>query len=180
MRGAARAWDVLMLNARRQAEDYARALPADHGWPPFILVCDVGHVIEVYADFSGQGRNCVLHLAGLLRWRRHAHAMAALSVRALPDRGASNSHWLLLSPGGDLRRTGGAGPVVLRNELAAGICHIDDDRHHGRRRFSVRLDAVQPRNQGYGNSFEYSVGVMRCQARTHDSPDLDKRPCPGV
>src|SRR4051812_34486537 len=31
-RGAARAWDVLMLNARRQAEDYARALPADHGW----------------------------------------------------------------------------------------------------------------------------------------------------
>src|SRR4051794_11619895 len=136
MRDASRAWDVLMLNARRQAEDYARALPADHGWPPFILVCDVGHVIEVYADFSGQGRNCVLHLAGLLRWRRHAHAMAALSVRALPDRGASNSHWLLLSPGGDLRRTGGAGPVVLRNELAAGICHTDDDRHHGRRRFS--------------------------------------------
>jgi hypothetical protein len=28
-----------------------------HGWPPFILVCDVGHVIEVYADFSGQGKN---------------------------------------------------------------------------------------------------------------------------
>ena len=46
-----------MLNARRQAEDYARALPTDHGWPPFILVCDVGHVIELYADFSGQGKN---------------------------------------------------------------------------------------------------------------------------
>ncbi len=56
-RGANRAWDVLMLNARRQAEDYARALPVDHGWPPFILVCDVGHVLEVYADFSGQGKN---------------------------------------------------------------------------------------------------------------------------
>ena len=46
-----------MLNARRQAEDYARDLPTDHGWPPFILVCDVGHVIEIYADFSGQGKN---------------------------------------------------------------------------------------------------------------------------
>ena len=56
-RSANRAWDVLMLNARRQAEDYARALPVEHGWPPFILVCDVGHVVEVYADFSGQGKN---------------------------------------------------------------------------------------------------------------------------
>jgi len=56
-RGASRAWDVLMLNAKRQAEEYARALPAAHGWPPFILVCDVGHCIEVYADFSGQGKN---------------------------------------------------------------------------------------------------------------------------
>ncbi len=56
-RGADRAWDVLMLNAKRQAEEYARALPASHGWPPFILVCDVGHCIEVYADFTGQGKN---------------------------------------------------------------------------------------------------------------------------
>src|SRR5581483_339516 len=32
-------------------------LPTSHGWPPFILVCDVGHCIEVYADFSGQGKN---------------------------------------------------------------------------------------------------------------------------
>lgn len=46
-----------MLNAKRQAEEYARALPPTHGWPPFILVCDVGHCIEVYADFSGQGKN---------------------------------------------------------------------------------------------------------------------------
>lgn len=56
-RGAHRAWDVLMMNARRQAEGYAKALPAEHGWPPFILVCDVGHGIEVHADFSGQGKN---------------------------------------------------------------------------------------------------------------------------
>lgn len=56
-RGAARGFDTLMQNARNQAEAYARMLPADHPWPPFILICDVGHVIEIYADFSGQGRN---------------------------------------------------------------------------------------------------------------------------
>lgn len=56
-RGAERAWDVLMFNARRQAEGYARALPSDHPWPPFIIVCDVGNVLEVFSDFSGQGRN---------------------------------------------------------------------------------------------------------------------------
>jgi hypothetical protein len=56
-RSANRGWDVLMLNARRQAEEYAKALPPSHGWPPFILVCDVGHCVEVYADFSGQGKN---------------------------------------------------------------------------------------------------------------------------
>jgi SAM-dependent methyltransferase len=53
-RTAVRGWDVLMLNARKQAQDYAHALPE---WPPFILVCDVGNVIEVYADFSGLGKN---------------------------------------------------------------------------------------------------------------------------
>lgn len=56
-RGAERGWDILMMNARKQAEDYAKALPSDHDWPPFILVCDVGHVIEVYSDFTGKGRN---------------------------------------------------------------------------------------------------------------------------
>jgi len=56
-RTANRAWDQLMMSALRQAQDYARALPSHHNWPPFILVCDVGHCIEVYADFNGQGRN---------------------------------------------------------------------------------------------------------------------------
>ena len=40
-RGADRAWDVLMLNARRQAEDYVRLLPSGHEPPPFVIVCDV-------------------------------------------------------------------------------------------------------------------------------------------
>lgn len=58
-RGADRAWDVLMLNAKRQAEDYAKALPPSHGWPPFLIICDVGHCFEFYADFTGQGKNYV-------------------------------------------------------------------------------------------------------------------------
>jgi hypothetical protein len=45
--------DHLMIKARRQAEGYALALPPDHAYPPFILVCDVGRAIELYADFSG-------------------------------------------------------------------------------------------------------------------------------
>ncbi|MDQ0512809.1 class I SAM-dependent DNA methyltransferase [Ancylobacter amanitiformis] len=46
-----------MMNARRQAEDYAKALPPAEGWPPFLIVCDVGNCFELYADFSGQGKN---------------------------------------------------------------------------------------------------------------------------
>ena len=45
-----------MLRARNQADGYARAVAREDGWPPFLLVVDVGHVIEVYADFSGQGQ----------------------------------------------------------------------------------------------------------------------------
>src|SRR5439155_12784616 len=56
-RRAGRQWDVLMLNARQQAENYARHLPPSHEWPPFIVVCDVGHCFEPYADFTGKGRN---------------------------------------------------------------------------------------------------------------------------
>lgn len=52
-----KSWDKVMIAARRQAEDYARALPVEHGYPPFLLIVDVGNVIEVYADFSGLGKN---------------------------------------------------------------------------------------------------------------------------
>uniref|UniRef100_UPI003BA8BC40 class I SAM-dependent DNA methyltransferase n=1 Tax=Stappia sp. TaxID=1870903 RepID=UPI003BA8BC40 len=54
--GANRSWDVLMMNARTQAENYVRLLPASHEPPPFVLVCDVGHCIEVYANFRRDGK----------------------------------------------------------------------------------------------------------------------------
>ena len=54
-RAARQAWDDAMFRARGQAEQYARALPADEGRPPFLVVVDVGHSIELYAEFSQTG-----------------------------------------------------------------------------------------------------------------------------
>ena len=48
-------WDKAMLKAHNQADQYARALPAEEGRPPFILVVDVGRNIALYAEFSRSG-----------------------------------------------------------------------------------------------------------------------------
>ncbi len=48
-------FDDGLLRARSQGEAYARALPSSEGRPPFVLVVDVGTVIEVYAEFSKTG-----------------------------------------------------------------------------------------------------------------------------
>jgi hypothetical protein len=48
-------FDDGLLRARSQGEGYARALPAAEGRPPFVLVVDVGTVIELYAEFSRSG-----------------------------------------------------------------------------------------------------------------------------
>ncbi len=55
-RTVAKGWDVLMKNAFNQAREYAHLLPTDHQTPPFLIVADVGHCFELYADFSGTGR----------------------------------------------------------------------------------------------------------------------------
>ncbi|HBJ83486.1 MAG TPA: SAM-dependent methyltransferase, partial [Verrucomicrobiales bacterium] len=49
-------WDDAMIRAKGQAERYVRSLPAEEPNPPFILVCDVGHSFEVYADFTQAGK----------------------------------------------------------------------------------------------------------------------------
>lgn len=48
-------WDKAMLRAHNQADQYVRALPADEGRPPFIIVTDVGRTIELYSEFSRSG-----------------------------------------------------------------------------------------------------------------------------
>lgn len=50
-----RGFDDALLRARAQGEGYARALPASEGRPPFVMVVDVGHVIELYSEFSRSG-----------------------------------------------------------------------------------------------------------------------------
>ena len=43
-----------MRKARAQAEGYAKALDE---WPPFLVIVDVGAVIELWADFGRQGKS---------------------------------------------------------------------------------------------------------------------------
>ena len=50
-----RQFDDALLRARGQAENYARHLPAEEGRPPFLVVLDVGNVIELYAEFTCTG-----------------------------------------------------------------------------------------------------------------------------
>lgn len=52
-------WTAAMQKAAGQAEGYAKALPKEHGWPPFLLVSDIGYCIDVYADFSRSGKGYV-------------------------------------------------------------------------------------------------------------------------
>ncbi len=52
-RGTAQ-WAQAMRAAFQQAKRYAEALPE---WPPFLIICDVGYCFDVYADFSGTGKN---------------------------------------------------------------------------------------------------------------------------
>lgn len=49
-------WTGAMQRAASQAEGYAKNLPREHGWPPFLLVTDVGYCIDVYADFQRSGK----------------------------------------------------------------------------------------------------------------------------
>ena len=50
-------WAQQMLRAKGQAEAYVRDLPAHEPSPPFLIVCDVGFCLDLYADFSGTGRH---------------------------------------------------------------------------------------------------------------------------
>ena len=50
-------WERAMRAAYGQAKGYVADLPPDHPVPPFLVVVDVGHRIETFADFSGTGRN---------------------------------------------------------------------------------------------------------------------------
>jgi len=51
-------WAKAMEKAKNQADRYARALNDEgEGWPPFLIVTDVGFTIELWADFTRSGRS---------------------------------------------------------------------------------------------------------------------------
>jgi len=76
-------WDATMKKAKGQAERYVRSLPASEGNPPFILVVDVDHMIELYADFSRLGKT-------------YSQFPDARSYRiALKDLAKEETRWLL-------------------------------------------------------------------------------------
>ncbi|MGB3119130.1 MAG: type IIL restriction-modification enzyme MmeI, partial [Verrucomicrobiales bacterium] len=53
-RGSA-AFDRALERAYHQARGYITALPSEDGRPPFLIVCDVGHTLDLYAEFTGTG-----------------------------------------------------------------------------------------------------------------------------
>lgn len=53
-RGSA-AFDKALERAYNQGRDYITSLPANHGRPPFLIVCDVGYSIDLYAEFTCTG-----------------------------------------------------------------------------------------------------------------------------
>lgn len=55
LKAVGKRFDDGLLRAHAQAQNYARALPGVEGRPPFLLVVDVGTVIEVFAEFSQSG-----------------------------------------------------------------------------------------------------------------------------
>ncbi|MDZ4377700.1 MAG: type IIL restriction-modification enzyme MmeI [Xanthomonadaceae bacterium] len=75
-------FDEAMLRARSQAENYARALPASEGRPPFVVVVDVGHRIELYSEFSRSGATYTPYPDP----RSHRIALADLRRDAIRDR----------------------------------------------------------------------------------------------
>ncbi|MFP3341565.1 type IIL restriction-modification enzyme MmeI [Halomonas sp. SIMBA_159] len=52
---ATKGWDKAMQAAYNQADQYVRALPANEGRPPFIVVTDVGRTLALYSEFSRSG-----------------------------------------------------------------------------------------------------------------------------
>ena len=50
-----RGWDTALERAYNQAAAYIKSLPTAAGRPPFLIVCDVGYVIELYSEFTRTG-----------------------------------------------------------------------------------------------------------------------------
>ncbi len=77
-----------MLAAKAQAERYVRHLPATEPTPLFLVVCDVGHSFELFADFTQKGR------AYLPFPDARAHRILLTGLRHEKTRARLRSIWL--------------------------------------------------------------------------------------
>jgi hypothetical protein len=75
-------WNEAMMAARGQAEQYARALPASEGRPPFLVIVDVGHSIALYSEFSRTG-GAYVPFPDSARFRTSLRDLQREDVRAL-------------------------------------------------------------------------------------------------
>lgn len=75
-------YDRLMRDALAQAKRYAVNLPAEHPWPPFLIVCDVGRAFELYFDWSGNGRGYG-YFPDQASYRLELHRFAEPEVQAI-------------------------------------------------------------------------------------------------
>ena len=89
--------------------------------------------------------------AGAICRGRHLWSKPELSRRAVSDRGARYGSRLLLSPGRNLWRPGGAGSRLSRHRFASGFRHSDDGRDRWAACVSfIAALLVGPGNQGQG------------------------------
>ncbi len=70
-----------MLRAHGQAVAYVRQLPSNEGRPPFVVVVDVGNVIELYSEFSQTG-GAYIPFPDPRSYRIPLAALAAPDIRA--------------------------------------------------------------------------------------------------
>ncbi len=74
------AWDDAMIKARGQAERYARSLPAAEPTPAFLIIVDVGHSFELFADFTQAGK-AYLHFPDPRSFRIRLEQLADEKIR---------------------------------------------------------------------------------------------------
>src|SRR5205823_11627694 len=74
------AWDDAMVKARGQAERYVRSLPDSEPTPPFLIVVDVGHSLEIFADFTQAGK-AYLHFPDPRSFRIRLEQLADEKIR---------------------------------------------------------------------------------------------------
>ena len=86
-RGTA-AWDLALERAYHQACGYVKDLSMSEGRPPFVIVCDVGHCFELYAEFTCTGGTYIRFPDP------HRHRITLDDLRLAPVRERLRAVWL--------------------------------------------------------------------------------------